>query len=147
MAILVPIPSGGTRRVEGQAVTLTAGNVELEPTYVQTVSTNLNTNSNTITDQCGKTEVRTNGDTNWNVDIQGIIRASNLTDLQVLGQFDSGIRVEAEVLGSQGGTYAVESLEITHDDELNSLEVPSGTEIDAAEENAYSFQLQLKAPE
>lgn len=143
MAIIIPDDAGGERTIDGAAVTLTAGNIELEPLYVHTVSTNLNTNSNTITDQCGKTEVRTNGDTNWNVDIQGIIKGDNLSDLQSLGQYDSGIRVQAQVLGSQGGTYAVESLEITHDDELNTIESPN----EGIVENAYSFQLQLKAPE
>lgn len=145
MAIYVPVEDG-YEEVRGSAVSLTLGNIDLEPTYVESVSTNLNSNSNTVTDQCGKTEVRTAGDTNWNVDIQGIISQSQLSDMQALGGADGDLRVEAEVLGSQSGVYAVESLEITHKDELNSIEVvsPSST---LPSENAYAFQLQLKAPE
>lgn len=149
MAIIVPIDYGdGTterRRVEGHTVSISSGGETLEPTYVKKADINLNGNSEAITTNCGRTEVRRNGTTNWNVDVEGIITQTEIETLQNIGETDDPVFVEAEVLGSRSGSYLVEDVSITHTDEINTIEVP--TDGGEEEKPCYKFQIQLKSPE
>lgn len=153
MAIIVPVADldsdGGESQprevvVEGHSVVFESNGITLEPVYVKSAKTKLNGNAETITDDCGETEVRRNGDTNWNITVDGIITQDQLSTLQSIAAAEEPVFVDAEVLGSQSGQYVVKDCSISHTDELNTIDVP--TNDGAASKPAYNFQLQCKAP-
>lgn len=149
MAIIVPVrdlDSDETREVvvEGHSVAFEVDGTVLEPVYVSEAKTNLNANSETLTTDCGDTEVRRNGDTNWNFTCDGIITQDQLSTLQSIATSEDTVFVDAEILGSRSGPYVVKDCSITHSDELNTIDVP--TDDGSASKPAYTFQITLKSP-
>lgn len=157
MAIIVPVavqssdPDGDgegrteQRVIEGHSVVVEAGEITLEPVYVSEAKINLNSNDETLTTNCGDTEVRRNGSMNWNITVDGIVTESQLEDLRAIGETNDAITVDAEILGSRSGPYIVKDLSITHSDEMNTIDIPSN---DGAKTHfCYEFQLQCKSPE
>lgn len=136
---------GNLIHLEGHSFVMSAAGVTFEPTYVTNVDVNLAGNTDAITDQCGRTNVQRNGHTNWNISAEGIVIQRNLSELQLIGEINEDIQVEADVLGDRSGLYTVEDLTISHTDELNTVKIPADT--GPLDVPAYQWQVQLKDPE
>ena len=137
MVIATSNSGGSVNPVDSPPVTIGG----MKPVYIEQVDMDLNGNNNTITDQCGHTEVRRSGNKNWNVAVQGLVTDTQLETLQLIAEGDNEVEVQADLLGSRSGKYVVDKCAIKHTDDIN-------TWMDSVSqaEQAYSFNIQFKAP-
>lgn len=149
MSVIIPITlEDGTEEeveVDGKDLSVEFGNIELQPTLVKEVTTDIEGNTNDITNQCGDTEVRKDGNTPWSLTAKGTIIEEELADLQSLGEFDEDVTATAPVLGDRSGTFIVPeggvTIKDTHD--VNFLRLRQGGD----KHRAFEFRLELKQPE
>jgi len=117
-----------------------------EPIHVDDIAVDLEGNTEKITIQCGDTEVRKNGDTNWNLEIEGIIKKKNLHLFNRIATAGS-VYISADVLTeSETGLYVPEGVTKRQTNDLNSIEevFDDGS---SKTHKAFPFQLQFKQPE
>lgn len=124
----------------GPAVVL-SGPAELAPPYVSKIELDVKGNTETLTDQCGHTEVRKNGDSNWTFTVEGIISAREVGAFKTLSRTNQVITVTSELYT---GIVICDSTIITQKDELNAVEFP-GKGYDG-NESAFTFQMIFKQP-
>lgn len=133
-------PGGGNSAQPVDSPPVNIGGIE--PVFISLVTMDLNGNSNTITDQCGRSEVRRSGNTNWSVQVEGIITDTQLEPLQAVAEADEPVEIQADLLGSRSGEYVIEKCTLKHTDSLNGIYIPSYV----SAKRAYEFQIQTKDP-
>lgn len=149
MIVVGPGPGGGGDGVDGgggnESVTLhgksfkITGAATFEPEYVSNLELDLSAKSESITDQCGRTEIRKNGDTNWTLSAEGII-----SDAQ-LGNFKSVARIDDTVTATtimHSGEMTVDTATLTQREDDVFIEFING----GTDGMAIHFQMQLKQP-
>lgn len=135
---------GGTKTFSGPPLSISGAGGTFEPPYVSNISTDLTGNVDTVTDQCGYTEVYRSGTvTNWTVDAEGVLGELQLGTLQALAETDDTVNVQTPVLGSRGGEYVIEKCTIQHTDDLNDMEFPYQGDLTYA----YPFKISLQSPQ
>lgn len=132
--------SGGMKYVEGKPFKM-AGPATLEPPYISTLEKTLSGKTEELTDQCGYTETRKNGDSNWELTVEGIIADRSLQAFDTISRSTDPINVACKIYSGQ---VLVQDPTITLEDELNAISFP-GKGYDGTED-AMKFQLQLKEP-
>lgn len=131
--------SGGeTVPITGPALTL-SGPVTVEPPYVKKIDLEISGKSETLTDQCGYTEVRKNGTGNWTVTATGIISSREVGAMRTIGTAPDQISVTSEPFTGRG---ICDSMNITQTDDLTGISFP-GKGYDGSE-SAFQFQVQIK---
>lgn len=139
--ITLPTPGGDTQTITGKEFRL-SGPATLEPPYVSKIEKETTGKTETLTDQCGHTEVRKNGDSNWSITVEGIISSREKNAFDTLSRTVELLTITSEVYT---GLAICENSVITQEDELNAISFPSQGY--NGEESAFSFQLQLKEPQ
>lgn len=145
----IPVEGGGEGTAEwvdvnGPEFTASGVGGTFEPAYVENVDVQLTGNTDSVTDQCGYTEVYRNGTvTNWTVSAEGIIDDMQLEVLMSLAESDKTVTVATPALGSRGGEYVVKKCSIQHTDDLNKLELPYGANSDTA----FRFKIDFASPQ
>lgn len=115
---------------------------ELEPALTREIEITLSETVSSVMDQCGKTENRQEGNTNWQITVDGICtdssRAGNLRleRLKTIGRGDQ-LRLRSAI---HSGPVIVREITITQTNDLKTLDIGSG------DETAFEFQLQLREP-
>lgn len=136
---------GGTAKTfSGPPISFSGAGGTLEPVYVTDITIDLTGNTDTITDQCGYSEVRRSGTKgNWKVDCEGVVGDIQLSVLQTLAESDETVNVQTPVLGSRGGEYVIKKCSISHTDELNKIELPNLPDLDFA----FKFKVSCESPQ
>lgn len=129
---------GETITLEGKSFAV-SGPATFEPEYVESVEATTSGKTETITDQCGYSEVRKNGDTNWSITAEGI-----MSDQQLPGFLAVARLAETFTISSQlyAGPMVVDAPTVTQKDEDVTIVFPSG----GTKGNAFHWQLQCKEP-
>lgn len=113
---------------------------ELRPAHIKNASTTKNANSEAITNQCGDTEVRKNGDRNWDVTIEGLLTKDQLPSFYTIANQNTA-EVHAEFLeDGVVGPLIVDSPTLKWEDETVSFKKVEANETEAA----FPFQFMLK---
>lgn len=131
---------GGGEQVtlHGKSFKIT-GAASFEPEYVSDIELDLTAKSESITDQCGHTEVRKNGDTNWTLSVEGIMSDAQLESFKNVARIDETVTATT-ILHS--GEMTVDTATLTQrEDDVRIEFLNSGTD-----GMAIHFQMQLKEP-
>lgn len=138
--------AGGTpqdvspRIISGKSFRL-SGPATIEPPYISKLELDLSGKTEQLTDQCGRTETRKNGTSNWSLTVEGIISNRELDAFKTLGNSSEPKQASCKL---HTGQVIVEEATVTLDDDLNGISFP-GQGYDGTED-AMEFQLQLKQP-
>lgn len=149
MKITVPTSGGddsggATQSFSGPPITMSGVGGGFEPVYVKNITIDLTGNTDTITDQCGYSEIRRSGTSgNWSVDVEGVLGNIQLPVLQTLAESDETVSVQTPILGDRGGEFVFEKCSISHTDELNKIELPNLPDL----EHAFQFKVSLQSPQ
>lgn len=130
--------SGENVFIDGKAFTVN-GPATFEPEYVSNIETDVTANTDAITDNCGRTEVRKNGDSNWTISVEGIISDAQLSQFKNVARLSETFTVSSK---AYAGPAVTDSATIIEKDEDVYIEFPGG----GTDGMAIHFQLQMKEP-
>lgn len=116
-----------------------SGPAAFEPSYVSQIELDLSGKSDPITDQCGRTEVRKNGDTNWTLTAEGIMSDAELSGFKSIARVSETLTVTTQL---HSGQLIVDTATMTQKEEDVRIEFPN----DGTDGIAIHFQLQFKEP-
>lgn len=145
MPIEIDSGDSGASSAGSGSVTITgpsfklSGPTTVKPPYVEKIDVEISGKSETLTDQCGYTEVRKNGTGNWTVTANGIISARELSAMRTIGDAPKQIRVTSEPFTGMG---VCDSMNITQKDDLTGISFPGKGY--SGNESAFQFQVQIR---
>lgn len=112
-----------------------------EPYNISKSKVDIEGNVNAITDQCGYTETRKNGDKNINYTVSGTMFESDLSQFYSIARAAEA-DVTAVCLASNSGTFKVQDATVENlEDENTGVEAAGGTP-----ETVLGFQFQFREP-
>lgn len=115
---------------------------ELQPALTREMEITLSEEVSSTMDQCGRTENTNEGNTNWQITLEGVCtdasRAGNLR-LERLKAISQGqqLRIRSAL---HSGTVIVREISISQLNDLKAIDIGYG------DETAFEFQLQLREP-
>lgn len=133
------------REVDESSLTIDMGDTQIQPTVVESVDADIEGNTDEITNQCGDTEIRKDGNTPWSVIAKGTITEDELSLMHQLGEREDSVTVSAPVLGDRSGEFIVPEggLTLSDTNDVNFLRERGSDD----RLPAFDFRLELKQPE